>query len=91
MRKQRINVTLIERQVLENIIAGEPDGKKIFQIAKDIGKNRSKVTQYCKRLEKKNLIFKENKQASYHITKKIYGYPGLTGFLFGKEAIDLLI
>lgn len=84
----------MERKVLEDIIASEPVGKKEFEIADDIGerndKGRQKVGRCCKTLENKGLIYKENKQANYHITRMIYGNPELSGYLFYKAIKTIL-
>ena len=96
-KKLNVNVQkpIAEIRVLEEIIASEPVGKRLSSISfiekakkkKDKDKVRQRMGRICKKLEFKGYISKENKQAKYHITKKIYGYPNKTGFLFGKEGI----
>jgi hypothetical protein len=92
--KNKILNDAMRRKILEEIIISEPNGKRLSQISyiqnvKNVDKDkvRQKVGRYCKKLEKKDFIYKENKQAKYHVTEKIYGYPKLTGFLFSSRAL----
>jgi predicted transcriptional regulator len=86
-RLTRLNVVITERKIFESIAASEPIGRHVSQIASDIGKGRTLMTRYCRRLEDNGLICRKNKQAPYHITEKAYSYPRLSAFSFGTQAI----
>jgi hypothetical protein len=63
----------------------------VYQIAAGVGKTddkgRQRVGRCCRKLKDDGYIYKENKRANYHIAKKVYGYPELSAFSFGNQAI----
>jgi hypothetical protein len=86
-----VNVQILEWRILQYLINNHPEAKNVSEIATDIGekgdKGRQRVGRCCKKLEANGYIYKENKQAKYHITEKVYGYPKLKAFSFGNQAI----
>ena len=86
-RLSRLNVAITERKIFESIASSEPIGIRVSHIAGNIGKDRTLVTRYCKRLEDIDYIYRKNKQAPYHLTDKAFSYPRLHAFSFGIQAI----
>lgn len=92
--ERTISKDIKEIQILKEIISSEPAGKRLSQLSfikkanrKSKDKVRQQIGRFCRKLEDKGYIRKENKQEKYHVTEKIYGYPKQSGFLFGSEAI----
>ena len=86
----RTNVGINRRRIIESILESEPNGKSRNELSQDTGLNAETVTENCKQLQYYGWIFKKNKQAKYHITDDVYGYPELIGHSFGREAIGTI-
>lgn len=89
-RKTRSNVSLNRNSIIGSIERSESKGRKVNEIVKDTGLGRATIERHLRELEGVCIVKKENKQAPYQLTQKLYGDPKSKAFLFQSEAFKQL-